>query len=123
MGIISVIQVLIKQTADGLGAVIAHIRRLVFYWAWCIHKVRTQLITADTLPAWNSALMSLLLFTHIPTPAAISVFTPVGTCMKYAIPASQLMITMPAYFLGNRTGEQPIMYAISLKVRCSFNPF
>ena len=66
MGIISVIQVLIKQTADGLGAVIAHIRRLVFYWAWCIHKVRTQLIAADTLPA---------------------------------------------------------MYAISLKVRCSFNPF
>ena len=102
MGIISVIQVLIKQTADGLGAVIAHIRRLVFYWAWCIHKVRTQLIAADTLPAWNSALMSLLLFTHIPTPAAISVFTPVGTCMKYAIPVSQLMITMPAYFLGNR---------------------
>ena len=102
MGIISVIQVLIKQTADGLGAVIAHIRRLVFYWAWCIHKVRTQLITADILPAWNSALMSLLLFTHIPTPAAISVFTPVWTCMKYTIPASQLMITMPAYFLGNR---------------------
>ena len=61
MGIISVIQVLIKQTADGLGAVIAHIRRLVFYWAWCIHKVRAQLIAADTLPAWNSALMSLLL--------------------------------------------------------------
>ena len=82
MGIISVIQVLIKQAADGLGAVIAHIRRLVFYWAWCIHKVRTQLITADTLPAWNSALMSLLLFTHIPTPAAVSVFTPVWTCMK-----------------------------------------
>ena len=36
-----------------------------------IERPGTQLITAATLPAWNSALMSLLLFTHIPTPAAV----------------------------------------------------
>lgn len=102
MGIVGIIQILVKQAADGPGAVVTHIWCLMLYRTRCIHIIGTQLVAADTLPAWNSALVTFFLFTHIPTPATASVFTAVRNRRVYAVPISHLTVSMSADFLGNR---------------------
>ena len=91
---IRIVQILIEQASGRLRTVVAHIRSLLLDWAGGIHKVRTQLVAPQALPAGNPAFMSFLLIAHVPPPAGIPVFAAVGLYILIRVLFPDLVIAV-----------------------------
>jgi hypothetical protein len=98
---IRIVQILIEQASGRLRTVVAHIRSLLFDWAWGIHKVRTQLVAPQAFPTGNPTLMSLPLMTYIPPSASIPIFTSVRLGIQVRFPVPDLVIAVLSDFFRN----------------------